>query len=87
MIYIGGYLLIGMIFAGFNFKKIFASCFTDQEIKEVNGKQKGEYTTEDGVKMLTALVITLIISVINVFAWPFTMIVMISKPKRKGEKR
>lgn len=85
MIYIGAYLLIGMLYAGLKFKKIFAICFTEDEIKEISNKQKGEYTTEDTIKFFVALVLTLIISVINVLAWPFTMIVA-RKPKRKGEK-
>jgi len=85
MIYIGAYLLIGMIYAGIKFKGIIEISLTEELIKEINGKEKGEYTEEENRKMAVAMLTALIISAFNVLVWPFSMIVS-RKPKKKKTK-
>lgn len=86
MIYVGAYLLIGMIYAGFKFKGIVKGSLSEDEIKEFNGKHKEDFTNEENTKLATVLVVALIASFFNVLAWPFSMIVL-RKPKRKGENK
>jgi hypothetical protein len=86
MIYIGAYLLIGMIYAGIKFRKILEISLTEELIKEISGKEK--YTEEENRKMAVAMLTALIISAFNVFVWPFSMVVgrKAKKKKTKGDK-
>ena len=86
MIYIGAYLLIGMIYAGIKFKGIVKGSLSEDEIKEINEKQKGGLTTEENIKLTTVLIVALIVSFFNVIAWPFSMIVFRKPKKKRGKK-
>ena len=86
MIYIGAYLLIGMIFAGIKFKGIIKGSLSEEEIKNINEKQKDGLTAEENTKLAVVLVTALIVSFFNVLVWPFSMIVF-RKPKKKRGKR
>lgn len=84
MIYIGAYLLIGMIYAGIKFKGVIKGSLSEDEIKGISEKQKDGLTAEENTKLAVVFVVALIVSFFNILVWPFSIIVM-RKPKNKNK--
>lgn len=91
MIYIIAYLTVGMIIAGLLFGKSFdwimKNIFSEEEIKLI---LKDNETDEMKKKMMGAMGINLVLSILMVFFYPFMTILYLgywlSKRKVKGEK-
>ncbi|UTR05406.1 hypothetical protein MM326_15010 [Alkalihalobacillus sp. LMS6] len=91
MIYIIVYLIVGMIIAGLLFGKSFdwimKNIFSDEEIKLIITDNE---TDEMKDKIMGAMGINLILSILMVFFYPFMTILYLgywlSKRKVKGEK-
>lgn len=79
MTYISIYLLVGMVVAGLNFRKLLARLFTKEEISEVKKSEITELPSDLQNKLFTGLVMTFLISLLTIVFYPMFIAIKMAK--------
>ena len=80
MMYIGIYILIGMVFAGLQFSKIIKTGFTAEERQKL---KSGEETDELKIKTVSVFISAVLISLFIVFLYPIFITALFAKKVSK----
>ncbi|MFT8928519.1 MAG: hypothetical protein ABF969_04200 [Sporolactobacillus sp.] len=78
MIYLLGYLVIGMIYSGLTFKKlgkgIALSYLSDADVKQLKSENKIATNSELSAKIIAIFIFIGFLAVIKILFWPFTLV-------------